>query len=818
MVNYMIDYIIILIIIIFEEFFKYKIKKISFKIIKQLMFVMGYISLFFTSAAISNLSNKDDSLVILLYALVIIQFFVYLLVYVSRKVNIFSYFKECVINGGIKNVIIKYRFQISVFSLTFSSRIWQINTVQKWDSEVYYYAIMNACDNFNFTADSFWRGFELVSHPSYAYGFWTGIGAFLFPNGIEGILLVILLMTCIANVKLYGLLRSYWTTMTHKQAFLGTVMCTFIPLYWGTYSYLMPDYLIIVFIIFMLDAKRQEKWITFFFWSLMVCFSKEIGIVMIFSYFAAKSLYILVVTSGSIKDRVISCIKEPSICVGLLDGLIIFLYMILNRGISSWKHSVYYSDPISWDNTVPSELLYNTFGIQSDNIITRLKQYFLVNFAWVFSTILIISIVVYIYRRKTSLKIEKIVETSAILLGYGIFMCLYITAGVMRYNVAFSVLFTVISYVILVDICSKRFSQVITMIIAGFLFIQSFYSIDVVTNKLFRTVDVGNTKLLCISQDSHKYPGGDYYVNNLQYITINKNIEKMLKAVNFTENDILLIAGKDYLECAQNYSLTEINGRNNTIEWNNDTAKYRNNYNSNLPIVYSILTNTMWGRESIPNIDNLGVTEQVKNTLNRVKGRLFVYFSPLYQSENRENLLEQLELVFELGEMKKVETWGNQLEFCELYVKSANEIESLNLDIEEESLTAEQRKRKDYYSRLQEFAVNFSNTGRSTTEYGDTIAVTIAAYEDGKYVNLGYSPKGTVLHTITLGTNQVFSKIEEALVNREIGEVIPITFRFPDNYQNNKEVAGREMELRITVNSIQKQIPKDIMESYTFEN
>lgn len=805
----MVDYIVALIIIIGEEIFKHKINKIPFKIVKQLMFIMGCISLFFTSAVVSKLSNKDNVWIIVFYGLAIIQFFLYLFIYVWKEEKYFSKLKLQSNLRKIKDSVVKYRYQISIFFLTFVSRIWQIDTVQKWDAEEYYYAIMKACDNFNFTMNSFLEGFKLVAHPTQGYGFWTGIGAFLFPAGVEGILLAVLLLTCIANVKLFELLKSYWATMTDMQAFLGTIMCMCVPLYWGACSYLMPDYLIIVFLIFMFDSERNGKWLTFLFWSIMACFSKEIGIVMVCAYFAAKVFYQLFTTQGSLWVRLVECIKTPAICMGILDGIIIVAYMVVNKGISSWKHSVYYSNPISW-NTSSAETLYNAFGIQADNIITRLKEYFVVNFAWIFTIMLIVGLVVYVYRRKTSLKIDKMVEISAILIGYGIFMCLYVTSAAIRYNLTFSVLFPILAYVVMIDIYSEKTSYILVVITSGLLFIQSFYSIDILTNALFTTVDVGNTKLLCVAQESNRIPGGDYYVTNLQYITICKNTEKMLRFINFSENDILLVAGEDYLETCENNTLMDLYGRHNTVKWDKETGSYSNQYSNGFPRIRAMSSNALWGRALMPNVDTVDVTKQVKNALNSISavgGKVFVYFSPFYQSYNKDVLLEELEQVFEIGEMNVVETWGNRLEFCELFVKPESEIDTTNWNRQGEALSLEQKERKEYYSSLQKTAISFAGGERDVTVYGDTIAVTIAAYENDKLINLKFTPRGTVARSITLGTNQVFTKIEEALVGQKVGEEISVVFTFPENYHNNKEIAGKTLELRITINAIQKEIP-----------
>jgi len=365
----------------------------------------------------------------------------------------------------------------------------------------------------------------------------------------------------------------------------------------------------------------------------------------------------------------------------------------------------------------------------------------------------------------------------------------------------------------MIDICSERMSYLLAIITSGLLFVQSFYSVDVITNALFRTVEVGNTKLLCIADSFNKVPTGDYYVTNLQYITIHKNFEKnfekMLNAVEFTENDILFIAGEDHLETRKNIALAELYGRNNTIEWNKENGSFNNKYISELPKIHLISSNDLWGRELMPNVDTVDITGRVESFLNSIStkdGRVFVYFSPFFQSDNKDNLLKELQQVFEVGKMNYVETWGNRLEFCELFVKPWTEIDTTNWNCQGESLSLEQKKRKEYYSNLQKSAVNFVNRERDVTAYGDTIAVTIAAYEDDKWVHLGYTSRGVVLRTITLGTNQVFTKIEEALVNQKIGEEVSVVFTFPEDYRNYRDLAGRALELRITINAIQKEV------------
>lgn len=498
-------------------------------------------------------------------------------------------------------------------------------------------------------------------------------------------------------------------------------------------------------------------------------------------------------------------LKHPAIQAGMADGVIVVLYMLVNRGVSSWSHSVYYSDPISWSGS--GELLYNTFGFQWDNIATRLKEFFMINFTWIFTFVVLIGIVWLLWKKrwkKSQICAEYIAGIIGILASYGIFMCLYITSGAIRYNVVFTLLFTVLGFLMLVEITDKKVSVVISVAALCLMAVQNFYSIDVVTNALFRTVEVGNTKLLCISQESHRNPGGDYYVTNLQYRTISSNFQKMFQEIQLTEKDVILIAGENYVECTKNASLSEWNGRHNDLKWDREEQRYRNTKSSTDPMINTLTTNKLWGLSAVPAKDTQNLAEQVTGCLDKIEGRIYVYFSPLFQSEDKTELIEQLGMVFDFGDMQKVSTNGNVLEFCELYKKDTEEIERQLSVLKgtnelEDDTTIETW---NYNRNQQKYAVEFIGDRRET-RIGDTLAVTIACYENDSFLNLGYSPKGTVLTNITLGNGNVLPGIEDALLGATVGESVEVTCTFPKDYRNNPEVRGRTLVLKILINSIE---------------
>ena len=125
---------------------------------------------------------------------------------------------------------------------------------QRWDSAVYYSGLHGASVNFDFTFESIWNYFRLASHPTLSYTFFMLIGEFLFPAKVTGVLLVMLFMTAVALVFIYKMFCGYWGHLPRFMAMVFTFVISFIPLFWGTSTYVNVDYTLILFFIYLMYA------------------------------------------------------------------------------------------------------------------------------------------------------------------------------------------------------------------------------------------------------------------------------------------------------------------------------------------------------------------------------------------------------------------------------------------------------------------------------------------------------------------------------------------------------------------------------------
>ena len=89
--------------------------------------------------------------------------------------------------------------------------------------------------------------------------------------------------------------------------------------------------------------------------------------------------------------------------------------------------------------------------------------------------------------------------------------------------------------------------------------------------------------------------------------------------------------------------------------------------------------------------------------------------------------------------------------------------------------------------------------------------VTDRAIEDGDIVNIDYvgtmdgeefergSDTG---HDLTIGSKSFIDGFEDGLIGHNIGEEVSLDLQFPDPYENNPDFAGKDVNFKITINSI----------------
>lgn len=505
-------------------------------IIKQGCFILTIGSLFNLAAACSKcVSAKPTIFIYILWTLTVV-----LLVFCVITRN-----RKKTPKAEIKKVLKEQKYLWIVLGFSAVVRIVLIHdiTIQRWDAGQYYYALGTACENYEFTLGSAWGIFRLANHSTFGFSLLMGIGEFLNPRGVQGVLYINLILTIAALYCIYGLLRKYCANFNDKQASIGTLLVSVSPLFLGTCGYVNVDYVLALAFIFMIYCEYKKWNLLLFFWGVILVQTKETGLFVFAGYFIGHFIYWMLKKSGSFLKRFIAVFDEKITWATMGVVFSHGIYVLRLGAFTAWEQTTGAGSKVLWSNTG-----MNCFGFQPQNISVKCLQFFILNFAWVLLALLFF-LVVYAYARKQKMNLYTS-NMQGIFGGMGafvIFSFIYVTWDIERYNVLFVVLYVFVLYVL----CEKLFVQnnfcekkkVAAWGLIGILFvIQTFSPIDVVSNKAFQVVDTGKKKMLYTSKSSDYY--GDCLVNNYQYIWIDKAIDSVLQEIGYHENITILTPGE----------------------------------------------------------------------------------------------------------------------------------------------------------------------------------------------------------------------------------------------------------------------------------
>lgn len=95
------------------------------------------------------------------------------------------------------------------------------------------------------------------------------------------------------------------------------------------------------------------------------------------------------------------------------------------------------------------------------------------------------------------------------------------------------------------------------------------------------------------------------------------------------------------------------------------------------------------------------------------------------------------------------------------------------------------------YSGIEKEAVG------DTVKEGDTVNIDFVGKKDGEAFE-----GGTGNSDLTIGSGQFIPGFEEGLIGVKVGDTVDLDLTFPEEYQNNPDLAGQAVVFTVTVNSI----------------
>ena len=189
------------------------------------------------------------------------------------------------------------------------------------------------------------------------------------------------------------------------------------------------------------------------------------------------------------------------------------------------------------------------FGFTIDNLISKTKGVFLINFNWIFLAIIIILLV-----KKILIKNKKINNNEKdnikrhyyvniiymTFLGFMLFNIFYIDLEAPRYNAIGAVLLILIGLDILICNFKETYIKIISAVLAILMLVQSLITIDPITIIIYdKVTDYGKNTIICPVKGSNDLMG----VYNREYSYYFKALEKILLECDYNGSEDIILIG-----------------------------------------------------------------------------------------------------------------------------------------------------------------------------------------------------------------------------------------------------------------------------------
>jgi len=592
-------------------------KEVRYRIIRELLYI-GILPLLFYLSAYHYLQsdfNRLPDIMIIVYvcAVVWIVLFCMIVARVAKRLRTFQ----------LKMVIVfidKHYLKILLFCIFIVSNVHSLFIMPRWDGCLYYTFLLKQCNNFDFTLHGLIDGFRIV-HPSHGYYCFLAIGAYLFENQLVGILFMQMMLYMIAMFCYFGLLRLLFKNAEEKLCFLGTLCFAFSPLVFGIEPIISCDYGVLCYLIIFLYVSLKhypllELWV-----AVLLILSKQQGVLY---YVAFYGIVFLVNVFRFYKTNHKWDIREiQKLLRRMIPGFVgIGYYLVSSSSPFAWMKDMH-DNANNITDMVDNTKALQGIGFNGAYIIEKLKQIFILNFAWVNWVILFIGAVFFLSMWKRCGKKVKISASfyalAGVMLVYLAFNFFVVTYANPRYLSA-GVVITSIGAFGVIDFCisktREKWKRIVLCGLTVVSLIASFVSVDPLSFLAFKSFPVGRLSMYQpLYDDPNMYPSDLYADNtiyNRQFAFYTLLEEKMLREIQYDGSVPLLEVdmGKeagygqgtyDYI----NMMLEGLYGRT-TFYWNKEIGKLTENENDIPMRVYYFWSEQIeanqvnWRGESLP--------------------------------------------------------------------------------------------------------------------------------------------------------------------------------------------------------------------------
>lgn len=153
----------------------------------------------------------------------------------------------------------------------------------------------------------------------------------------------------------------------------------------------------------------------------------------------------------------------------------------------------------------------------------------------------------------------------------------------------------------------------------------------------------------------------------------------------------------------------------------------------------------------------------------------------------------------------KVEKYVKLNDYMNMTVELSQDYSVLDEDIQ------------SYIEYLMSMYPAYEVSDKKTVESGDIVNIDYVGKVDGEEFSGG---SATGQH-LTIGSGSFIDGFEDGLIGVNVGDTVDLNLKFPDDYSNNTDLAGKDVLFTVTVNSIdtEKEMTyDDLTDEYVSEN
>lgn len=454
-----------------------------------------------------------------------------------------KYYKE------LLNKLKEYKILILLLLLFVCLSYETFTSWTRLDTNIYFTYLEDA-KNWNLSFDMI-DLFRLGGHQSIGYTLWGLVGIYLTPGSPVGVRIINIILVSISTVCFYLILKKFFNSELLRL--LLTSLLLFNPLILGIIYEVNLDLPSTCFYIWVLCTLLYKKKFYMLFSAFFLVFSKETGILLLFGIalgWALEQIYEIYL----IKDRknILKCLDWNII---FIFGMPAFVLLLFKRMGLLWRQS---------KNSLEfSSQKMDTWGFNIDNSIIKLKELFLLNFAWIFILVILVCLLVLITRRKKVFnKTSDLLKSLPLLISFVLFIGFqfaYVTYSHIRYITPYLVGLIFIFGILVNKTFSEKSNIIIYSVVLILLGIQNYYTLDPVSRLSCEIINIGkseiySTRTFVRSSDNetitkHTDPELVTYLEmtqsaiyNRQYLYFENVFEKFLRHIQYDDETLILVA------------------------------------------------------------------------------------------------------------------------------------------------------------------------------------------------------------------------------------------------------------------------------------